>query len=82
MAVHVYNISVVLLRSKSPGWLLHATAHDIHLDGSIVNSAKSLLVNVTLGEAEVIQSACKHIIIFLIYITFRQKCYIIHLKAC
>lgn len=54
MAVQVYNISVVLLRSKTPGWLLHATARDIHLDGSIVNSAKSLLVNVTLGEAEVI----------------------------
>ncbi|XP_026465136.1 protein KIAA0100-like, partial [Ctenocephalides felis] len=52
MAVQVYNISVVLLRSKTPGWLLHATARDIHLDGSIVNSAKSLLVNVTLGEAE------------------------------
>ncbi|XP_056639867.1 protein hobbit [Diorhabda sublineata] len=53
MAVHVYNISAILLRSESPGYLVHATASELHLDGSILKNAKSLLVTLNLTEAEV-----------------------------
>lgn len=51
MAVHVYNISTMLLHSESPGWLIHATANELHLDGSIVQNARTLLVNITMSEA-------------------------------
>lgn len=50
MAVHVYNISAILLHSDRPGWLVHATANELHLDGSIVQNARTLLVNVNLSE--------------------------------
>ncbi|KAJ8953880.1 hypothetical protein NQ318_019120 [Aromia moschata] len=52
MAVHVYNISAMLLRSESPGCLVHATATELHLDGSILKNAKSLLVTLNLTDAE------------------------------
>ncbi|XP_017781578.1 PREDICTED: protein KIAA0100 [Nicrophorus vespilloides] len=51
MAIHVYNISANLLHSESPGWLLHATASELHLDGSIVQNSRTLLVNVNMSEA-------------------------------
>lgn len=51
MAVHIYNISAILLRSGTPGYLVHATATEMHLDGSVVQNAKTLLVNVDLSEA-------------------------------
>ncbi|KAB0794090.1 hypothetical protein PPYR_13710 [Photinus pyralis] len=51
MAVHVYNVSIMLLHSESPGWLVHANANELHLDGSIVQNARTLIVNVTLTEA-------------------------------
>ncbi|CAH1098513.1 unnamed protein product [Psylliodes chrysocephalus] len=53
MAVHVYNISAILLRSETPGCLVHATATELHLDGSILKNAKSLLVTLNLMEAEI-----------------------------
>ncbi|KAJ8969074.1 hypothetical protein NQ317_001149 [Molorchus minor] len=52
MAVHVYNISAMLLRSGTPGYLIHATASELHLDGSILKNAKSLLVTMNLLDAE------------------------------
>ncbi|XP_058120058.1 protein hobbit [Anopheles ziemanni] len=53
MAVHISNISVALLNSaQEPGWLLHATAKELHLDGSLVHSTKSLLVSASLCEAQ------------------------------
>ncbi|CAH0563741.1 unnamed protein product [Brassicogethes aeneus] len=51
MAVHIYNISAMLLRSETPGFLIHATASELHLDGSILKNAKSLLVTLNLLEA-------------------------------
>ncbi|XP_017774087.1 PREDICTED: uncharacterized protein LOC108560887 [Nicrophorus vespilloides] len=51
MAIHVYNISANLLHSESPGWLLHATVSELHLDGSIVQNSRTLLVNVNMSEA-------------------------------
>lgn len=54
IAVHVNHISVVLVnRSREPSWFLHATVAEIHLDGSIVQNAKSLIVTAALNEAEV-----------------------------
>ncbi|XP_055909617.1 protein hobbit [Eupeodes corollae] len=53
MAVHVNNISVVLMNNDfEPGWFLHATAKELHLDGSIVHNEKTLLVNAILNEAQ------------------------------
>jgi hypothetical protein len=51
MAIHVYNVNAMFLRAESPEWLLHATAAEVHLDGSIVHNARTLLVNVTIGSA-------------------------------
>lgn len=54
IAVHVHNISIVLMnRSKEPSWFLHASVKEVHLDGSIVQNAKSLIVTAALNEAEV-----------------------------
>lgn len=53
MAVHIYNISAMLLRAETPGCLTHITASELHLDGSVVQNARTLLVNVTLSEAKV-----------------------------
>lgn len=50
MAVHVYNVSANFLK---PECLIHAIAKELHLDGSIVQNAKTLLVNVDLSEASV-----------------------------
>lgn len=41
----------MLLRPESPEWLLHASANDVQLDGSLVRSARTLLVNVTMTSA-------------------------------
>ncbi|EDV50747.2 protein KIAA0100 [Drosophila erecta] len=53
MSVHVNNISVVLMNNDfDPGWFIHATAKELHLDGSIVQNARVLLVNAALSEAQ------------------------------
>ncbi|XP_017127031.1 protein KIAA0100 [Drosophila elegans] len=53
MAVHINNISVVLMNNDfDPGWFIHATAKELHLDGSIVQNARVLLVNAALSEAQ------------------------------
>lgn len=54
MAVHVHNISLVLMNNNfEPNWLLHATAAELHLDGSIVHNTKSLIVTAALNDAQV-----------------------------
>lgn len=53
MAVHVYNISALVLRSESPEYLIYALANELHLDGSILKNAKSLLVTLNLLNAEI-----------------------------
>lgn len=53
MAVHIYNISAMLLRSETPEYLVHITASELHLDGSILKNAKSLLVTLNLLSAEI-----------------------------
>lgn len=54
MAVHINNISIVLMSNDfEPGWLLHATVKELHLDGSIVHNAKTLLVTAALNDAHV-----------------------------
>lgn len=35
-----------------PNWFLHATAKELHLDGSIVHNAKSLIVTAALNDAQ------------------------------
>ncbi|XP_055373341.1 protein hobbit [Condylostylus longicornis] len=53
MAVHVYNVSVVLINNDcDPSWFIHATAKELHLDGSIVQNDKTLLVNSSLTDAQ------------------------------
>jgi len=51
MAIHVYNVNTMFLCAESPEWLVHATAGEVHLDGSIVHNARTLLVNVTIAAA-------------------------------
>lgn len=54
MAVHVHNISVVVMVNNfEPSWFLHATAKEMHLDGSILHNTKSLVVTASLNDAEV-----------------------------
>lgn len=53
MAVHVYNISAMLLHSETPEYLIHGTANELHLDGSILKNAKSLLVILNLLNVEI-----------------------------
>lgn len=54
MAVHINNISVLVMYNDfDPGWYIHALAKELHLDGSIVHNAKTLLVNAALNEAQV-----------------------------
>uniref|UniRef100_A0A336L3B3 CSON015125 protein n=1 Tax=Culicoides sonorensis TaxID=179676 RepID=A0A336L3B3_CULSO len=53
MAVHMYNLSIVLMNNNmEPGWLLHGTASELHLDGSIVHNEKTLLVSLELMETQ------------------------------
>ncbi|XP_011201805.2 protein KIAA0100 [Bactrocera dorsalis] len=53
MAMHINNISVVLMNNNfDPGWFIHATARELHLDGSIVHNDKTLLVNAALNDAQ------------------------------
>lgn len=53
MAIHVYNVNTMFLCAESPEWLVHATAGEVRLDGSIVHNARKLLVNVTVVAATV-----------------------------
>uniref|UniRef100_A0A1B0GN73 FMP27/BLTP2/Hobbit GFWDK motif-containing RBG unit domain-containing protein n=1 Tax=Phlebotomus papatasi TaxID=29031 RepID=A0A1B0GN73_PHLPP len=53
MAIHVYNISLVLMNNDlDAGWLLHAIASELHLDGSIVHNSKTLIVTAALCDAQ------------------------------
>uniref|UniRef100_A0A6B2EIM8 FMP27/BLTP2/Hobbit GFWDK motif-containing RBG unit domain-containing protein n=1 Tax=Phlebotomus kandelakii TaxID=1109342 RepID=A0A6B2EIM8_9DIPT len=53
MAIHVYNISLVLMNNDlDAGWLLHAIASEMHLDGSIVHNSKTLIVTASLCDAQ------------------------------
>lgn len=46
MAFQIKNLSIVLLNNDcEPGWLLHATTSELHLNGSIVHNLKTLLVS-------------------------------------
>lgn len=51
MAVDVHSVTGVFLHTESPEWLLHATCQDLHIDGSVLHSLRSLLVNVTMGAS-------------------------------
>lgn len=54
MAVHVHDISLVVMnKSIEPSWFVHATAKELHLDGSILQNAKSLIVTASLNDAKV-----------------------------
>lgn len=52
MAVHIHTITAMLLRTHSPEWLLHASASDVTLDGSLVRSARILLVNISVASGK------------------------------
>ena len=49
--MHIRSITAMFLKMESPEWLLLASATDLQLDGSLVRSARTLLVNVTMGSA-------------------------------
>lgn len=51
MAIDIHNVNMMILRTESPEWLLHATVGEVHLDGSIVHNARTLIVNVTITPA-------------------------------
>lgn len=51
MAIHIRSVTSMFLRAESPEWLLHTTLTDVHIDGSVVHSARSLLANVIIGAA-------------------------------
>lgn len=54
MSIHVSNISVVLMNNNfDPSWFLHATAGELHLDGSTLNNARTLIVTASLNDAHV-----------------------------
>lgn len=54
MSVQVQNISVVVrVNNHNPSWFMHATAGDLHLDGTALHSAKTLIVTAALNEAHV-----------------------------
>lgn len=54
MSVNIQNVSVVMMNNNyNPSWFLHATAGDLHLDGSTFHSAKTLIVTAALNEAHV-----------------------------
>lgn len=54
MSVNVQNVSVVMMNNTiNPSWFLHATAGDLHLDGSTLHSLKTLVVTAALSDARV-----------------------------
>lgn len=54
MSVNIQNISVVMMNNTfNPSWFLHATAGDLHLDGSTLHSLKTLVVTAALSDARV-----------------------------
>lgn len=54
IAVHVHNISIILMNNSfEPNWFVHATVKELHLDGSIVLNTKSLIVTAALNDAQV-----------------------------
>lgn len=71
MAVHVNNISIVLLYADfDPSWFVHITVKTLHLDGSIVQNAKTLFVNATLVESQVTLMYLFEMICFSVFIYF------------
>lgn len=54
VSVHVQNISMVVMNNSChPSWFMHATAADLHLDGNILHSSKTLIVTASLNETHV-----------------------------
>lgn len=54
MSINIQNISVVMMNNTfNPSWFLHATAGDLHLDGSTLHSLKTLIVTAALSDARV-----------------------------
>lgn len=52
IAVHVHHIAVTVASDvHEPLWRMHATVQELHLDGSIVQNAKSLIVTAALNDA-------------------------------
>lgn len=61
IAVHVHNISIVLMNSSfEPNWFLHATVKELHLDGGILHNEKSLIVTASLNDAQVSHRVKSH----------------------
>lgn len=75
MAVHVHNISVVVMVNNfEPSWFLHATAKEMHLDGSILHNTKSLVVTASLNDAEVNDAKAETLAqIFIVMISFSDE---------
>lgn len=56
LAVHVHRVTVMLLRSKSPEWLIHAAAEELYVDGSVVHGARLLAsIRCTSASAKILK---------------------------
>lgn len=52
MSINIQNISVVMMNNTfNPSWFLHATAGDLHLDGSTMHNVNTLIVTAALNDA-------------------------------
>lgn len=59
MSIHVHKLSVVLVNSNyNPSWILFTTAGELHLDGSTLHNAKTLIVTAALNNAHVRNAKC------------------------
>lgn len=52
MSINIQNISVVMMNNThNPSWFLHATAGDLHVDGSTMHNVNTLVVTAALNDA-------------------------------
>lgn len=54
MSIHVHNLSIgIVNHDYKPGWTVYTTAGELHLDGSTLHNAKTLIVTAALNDAQV-----------------------------
>lgn len=54
MSIHVHKMSLLLVQNDfNPNWMLFTTIGELHLDGSTLHNAKTLIVTAALNDAHV-----------------------------
>lgn len=54
MSVHVHKMSMLFVHNDfKPKWMLFTTVGELHLDGSTLHNAKTLIVTAALNNAHV-----------------------------